>query len=75
MADLLAIRLVRNHDASVTGALPDGQVIHWPLYVSNRPTRRNRRVMVNCSWWKPVWEDLNALRPGDPLLHRNPVRQ
>ena len=72
MADLLTIRLLKNPNLSVTGCLPDGKVVHWPRYVSNRPTRRSVKVAVNCYWWRPVWVDADQLTPSDPLVTKNP---
>jgi hypothetical protein len=57
MTNLPPIRLTRNKDRSVTGILPDGYVIHWGSYLRNLPTRRNAKVMVNQSWWQPVWSN------------------
>ncbi len=33
----------------------------WSWYYTNKPTRRNKTVMLNCFLWKLVW--LNDLKP------------
>jgi hypothetical protein len=39
-------------------AIPAGR---WPWHYSNRPTKRDRRVMLNCYRWRAVWlPDLSA---------------
>lgn len=51
---LLPIQLTRNSDGSVSGSTGQHSVT-WPADYASKPTRRNRRVMLNCYWYKPVW--------------------
>lgn len=64
---LLPIKLIKMADRSVQGVLPDGQVATWPADYSNKPTLRNKRVMLNCCYWAPVWIDLSTLASPDEL--------
>lgn len=52
---LLPIQLIKNADKSVSGMLPCGSQVTWPAYQSNKPTKRNKKVMVNCYNWTPIW--------------------
>ena len=52
---LLPIELIKNVDKSVSGMLPCGTQVTWPAYMSNKPTKRNKKVMLNCYYWAPVW--------------------
>jgi hypothetical protein len=54
---LLPIILIKQKDRSIKGTLPSGQVVTWPSDQSGRPTRRSKKVMLNCYWWEPVWLD------------------
>lgn len=51
------IELIKNADKSVSGMLPCGSVVRWDRDNSNKPTKRNKKVMVNCSQWSCVWVD------------------
>ena len=64
---LLPIKLMRMLDGSVKGVTPDGQQVTWPADYSNKPSRRNKRVMLNCCHWLPVWIDLASI-PSDEDL-------
>lgn len=55
---LLPIVLTKMPDGSVIGVTPDGKQSSWPADYSNKPTRRLKRVMLNCFYWLPVWVDL-----------------
>lgn len=52
---LLPIQLIKNADKSVSGMLPSGQVVTWDKWHSSKPTKRNKRIMLNCYYWAPVW--------------------
>ena len=52
---MLPIQLIKNADKSVSGMLPYGSLVTWPAYQSNKPTKRNKKVMLNCHYWAPVW--------------------
>ena len=52
---MLPIQLIKNADKSVSGMLPSGQVVKWDRWVSNKPTKRNKKVMVDCCNRAPVW--------------------
>ena len=52
---LLPIELKKNSDGSVSGMLPSGLVCTWDKFSSHKPTKRNKKIMVNCWYWKPVW--------------------
>ena len=52
---MLPIQLIKNADKSVSGMLPSGQVVKWDRWVSSKPTKRNKKVMLNCYYWTPVW--------------------
>lgn len=54
---LLSIQLVKNPDKSVSGKLPSGLIVTWDKHNSNKPTKRNKRVMLNCYYWAPFWVD------------------
>jgi hypothetical protein len=54
---LLPIILIKQKDRSIKGTLPSGQVVTWSSDQSGRPTRRSKKVMLNCYWWEPVWLD------------------
>lgn len=52
---MLPIQLIKNADKSVSGILPCGSLVTWSAHQSNKPTKRNKKVMVNCYYWAPVW--------------------
>ena len=52
---LFPIKLQKNKDGSVTGILPSGEACTWANHLSNKPTKRNKKVMVNCWYWKAEW--------------------
>lgn len=53
---LLPVKLRRLPDGSVEGTLPDGKQVQWDRFNSRRPTKRHRRVMLNCYWWRAEWQ-------------------
>lgn len=57
---LFPIKLRKLSNGSVEGTLPCGYTATWPSYASNRPTRRNRTVMLNCYRWLAVWESTTS---------------
>lgn len=64
---LLTIKLVRMPDRSIKGITPDGKESIWPADYSNKPTRRHRRVMLNCCYWAPVWVDHASIPSQEDL--------
>lgn len=54
---LLPIRLRKLPGGAVQGTLPDGKAVIWDRHALRRPTRRFKRVMLNCYWWRVTWED------------------
>lgn len=52
---LLPITLKKNEDGSVTGTLPDGKECRWDKFSSTKPTKRNKKIMLNCYYWEPIW--------------------
>lgn len=54
---MLPIELKKNPDGSVSGMLPSGLVCTWDRFASNRPAKRNKKIMLNGWYWRPVWVD------------------
>lgn len=52
---LLPIELKKNADGSVSGMLPSGLVCTWDKFSTNKPTKRHKKIVVNCYNWRPVW--------------------
>ena len=49
-------RLQRNPDGSVTGTIHGPRAVVWPAHYSNKPTRRNKRVMIDSAWHRADWQ-------------------
>lgn len=53
---LPAVHLQRNADGSVTGTIQGPRAVVWPAHYSAKPTRRNKRVIINCAWYRAEWQ-------------------